>query len=86
MVARADGTIKRGRGRGRGGGPGSRGGRAGAAAAEGGGGRGGGPGSRGGGITRKPRITKADRAAREAEKLQREKMAPILARPAAYPG
>jgi hypothetical protein len=84
-VERADGTIKRGRGRGRGGGPGSRGGRAGAAASEGGSGRGGGPGSRGGGLTRKPRITKADRAQMEKEKLAREKVAPILARPAAYP-
>ncbi|EXJ95580.1 hypothetical protein A1O1_00702 [Capronia coronata CBS 617.96] len=87
-VERADGTIKRGRGRGRGGGPGSRGGRAGAAAAaaEGGSGRSGGPGSRGGGVTRKPRMTKSDRAQLEKEKLQREKMAPLVARPAAYPG
>ncbi|KAL2414938.1 hypothetical protein ABEF95_004381 [Exophiala dermatitidis] len=84
-VERADGTIKRGRGRGRGGGPGSRGGRAGAAAAEGGSGRGGGPGSRGGGVTRKPRITKSERAQMEKEKLQREKMAPLVARPTAYP-
>ncbi|KEF53659.1 uncharacterized protein A1O9_10059 [Exophiala aquamarina CBS 119918] len=84
-VERADGTIKRGRGRGRGGGPGSRGGRGGAGAAEGGSGRGGGAGSRGGGTTRKPRITKAERAQREQEKLAREKMAPILAKPSAYP-
>ncbi|RVX75520.1 hypothetical protein B0A52_00873 [Exophiala mesophila] len=80
-VERADGTIKRGRGRGRGGGPGSRGGRTAAAAAEGGSSRGGGPGSRGGGVTRKPRITKADRAQREQEKAAREKIAPLLARP-----
>ncbi|KAK5061215.1 hypothetical protein LTR84_007757 [Exophiala bonariae] len=84
-VERADGTIKRGRGRGRGGGPGSRGGRGGATAGEGGSGRGGGVGSRGGGTTRKPRITKAERAQREQEKLAREKMAPILAKPSAYP-
>ncbi|EXJ89746.1 hypothetical protein A1O3_02813 [Capronia epimyces CBS 606.96] len=86
-VERADGTIKRGRGgRGRGGGPGSRGGRTAAAAAESGSGRGGGPGSRGGGVTRKPRMTKSDRAQLEKEKLQREKIAPLVARPAAYPG
>ncbi|KIX01065.1 uncharacterized protein Z518_10131 [Rhinocladiella mackenziei CBS 650.93] len=85
-VERADGTIKRGRGRGRGGGPGSRGGRGSAAASEGGAGRGGGPGSRGGGITRKPRMTKADRLQLEKEKLAREKMAPIMAKPTAYPG
>ncbi|OQV03515.1 HPC2 and ubinuclein domain-containing protein [Cladophialophora immunda] len=85
-VERADGTIKRGRGRGRGGGPGSRGGRTAAGASERGSGRGGGPGSRGGGITRKPRITKDDRAQMEREKLQREKMAPLVAKPTAYPG
>ncbi|OAP58694.1 hypothetical protein AYL99_07784 [Fonsecaea erecta] len=84
-VERADGTIKRGRGRGRGGGPGSRGGRAAAGASERASGRGGGPGSRGGGITRKPRITKDDRAQMEREKLQREKMAPLVAKPTAYP-
>ncbi|KAH0845427.1 hypothetical protein FOPE_11356 [Fonsecaea pedrosoi] len=85
-VERADGTIKRGRGRGRGGGPGSRGGRVAAAASERASGRGGGPGSRGGGVTRKPRITKDDRAQMEREKLQREKMAPLVAKPTAYPG
>ncbi|KAJ9611664.1 HIR complex subunit [Cladophialophora chaetospira] len=84
-VERADGTIKRGRGRGRGGGPGSRGGRAAAAAAEGGSRRGGGPGSRGGGTTRKPRITKDERAQMEKEKLQREKMASLIPKPSAYP-
>lgn len=83
---RADGTIKRGRGRGRGGGPGSRGGRNTATATEKGAGRTSGPGSRGGGVTRKPRITKADRAQMETEKLQREKMATLVAKPAAYPG
>ena len=88
---RADGTVKRGRGRGRGGGPGSRGGRGGAAAAaaaaagEGGSGRGGGPGSRGGTATRKPRVTKAGRAMMEREKLDREKMAPLAAKPSGYP-
>lgn len=80
-VERAEGTTtKRGRGRGRGGGPGSRGGRGGASAAGGENStRGGGPGSRGGGITRKPRITKAERAQREAEKKQREQTATALA-------
>ncbi|KIY02737.1 uncharacterized protein Z520_01202 [Fonsecaea multimorphosa CBS 102226] len=82
-VERADGTIKRGRGRGRGGGPGSRGGRVATSERSG---RGGGPGSRGGGVTRKPRITKDDRAQMEREKLQREKMAPLVAKPTAYPG
>lgn len=33
-----------------------------------------GPGSRGGSTTRKPRITKADRARMEQEKLERERM------------
>jgi hypothetical protein len=63
--------------RGRGGGRGSRGGgRGGAARGEGTGrGRGGGPGSRGGTTTRKPRITKAEKLQREAEKEEREKLA-----------
>lgn len=80
-VERAEGTTtKRGRGRGRGGGPGSRGGRGGASAAGGENStRGGGPGSRGGGITRKPRITKAERAQREMEKKQREQNATAMA-------
>lgn len=80
-VERAEGgPAKRGRGRGRGGGPGSRGGR-GAASAGGGENstRGGGPGSRGGNITRKPRITKAERAQRELEKKQREQAGTSLA-------
>lgn len=84
---RADGTVKRGRGRGRGGGVGSRGGR-GAARVNGtdtGSGRAAGPGSRGGNTTRKPRITKAGRENMEKEKAEREKMAPIAARPAGYP-
>ncbi|KAI1619908.1 hypothetical protein EDD37DRAFT_197380 [Exophiala viscosa] len=84
-VERADGTIKRGRGRGRGGGPGSRGGRAAASTTEKGAGRTTGAGARGGGVTRKPRITKADRAQMETEKIQREKMATLVAKPAAYP-
>ncbi|RQM07562.1 hypothetical protein DH86_00002030 [Scytalidium sp. 3C] len=82
---RPDGPPKRGRGRGRGGssrggGPGSRGGMG--AGSRGGGG----PGSRGGSTTRKPRITKADRARMEEEKLQREKMAASTNMPATYPG
>jgi hypothetical protein len=69
---RADGTVRRGRGRGRGGtvrGETSGRGR----------GRGGGPGSRGGTTVRKPRVTKADRAMMDQEKLEREKMAANLA-------
>ncbi|KAI0813715.1 hypothetical protein GGR55DRAFT_542984 [Xylaria sp. FL0064] len=62
---RGDGLPKRGRGS-RGGRGGSRG-----AAAGTGRGRGGGPGSRGG-ITRKPRMTKADRAQMDREKAERE--------------
>ncbi|KAM0448686.1 hypothetical protein ACHAPV_007140 [Trichoderma viride] len=38
-------------------------------------GRGGGPGSRGGAATRKPRITKSEKAQREREKAERESMA-----------
>jgi len=60
-----DGLPKRGRGS-RGGRGGSRGGAAGT-----GRGRGGGPGSRGG-ITRKPRMTKADKAQMDREKAERE--------------
>lgn len=78
-TCRADGTIKRGRGRGRGGSTrGETSGR--------GRGRGGGPGSRGGQTVRKPRVTKADRAAMEQEKLEREKMAATIAakQPLAY--
>ena len=85
---RADGAPKRARGRGsRGGttrgGAGSRGGAAGSGA-----GRGGtaltGPGSRGGSTTRKPRITKADRARMEQEKLDREKMGTMTSMPSNY--
>lgn len=77
-----EGASKRGgRGRGRGGGPGSRGGRGGAASAAGteGSARGGGAVSRGSGVTRKPRITKAERQQRELEKKQREEAASALA-------
>lgn len=65
-----DGPPKRGRG-----GRGSRGGGRGASTRGGAGsGRGGGPGSRGGSITRKPRITKSEKAQREREKAERESM------------
>ncbi|KAF2660624.1 HPC2-domain-containing protein [Lophiostoma macrostomum CBS 122681] len=71
-VERADGTVRRGRGRGRGGtARGETSGR--------GRGRGGGPGSRGGSTVRKPRVTKADRAQMEQEKIEREKMAATIA-------
>jgi hypothetical protein len=71
-ISRADGTVRRGRGRGRGGtARGETSGR--------GRGRGGGPGSRGGSTVRKPRVTKADRAMMEQEKLEREKMAANIA-------
>ena len=70
---RADGTVRRGRGRGRGGSTrGETSGR--------GRGRGGGPGSRGGSTVRKPRVTKADRAAMEQEKIAREKMGEAIAK------
>ncbi|KAI0409193.1 hypothetical protein F4802DRAFT_604470 [Xylaria palmicola] len=70
-AGRGDGLPKRGRGS-RGGRGGSRG-----AAAGTGRGRGGGPGSRGG-ITRKPRMTKADRAQMDREKAEREANANLL--------
>ncbi|KAL1654487.1 HIR complex subunit [Didymella pomorum] len=77
-VERADGTVRRGRGRGRGGTTrGETSGR--------GRGRGGGPGSRGGQTVRKPRVTKADRAAMEQEKLAREKMGEAIAKQPAIP-
>ncbi|KAI1424225.1 hypothetical protein F5Y12DRAFT_467543 [Xylaria sp. FL1777] len=63
---RGDGLPKRGRGS-----RGGRGGNRGAAAGAGRGRGGGGPGSRGG-ITRKPRMTKADRAQMDREKAERE--------------
>ena len=97
-LPRADGTTKRGRGRGRGagsrGGAGASGANSGAAGAgsgtEGagsgtGGGRGRGGRGRGGATVRKPRVTKAERALMEQEKLNREKMAASLAtKPAQY--
>ncbi|CZS92596.1 hypothetical protein WAI453_006664 [Rhynchosporium graminicola] len=43
-----------------------------------------GPGSRGGLTTRKPRITKADRARMEQEKLEREKMGNMASMPGGY--
>ncbi|KAF3047670.1 hypothetical protein E8E12_011288 [Didymella heteroderae] len=77
-VERADGTVRRGRGRGRGGTTrGETSGR--------GRGRGGGPGSRGGQTVRKPRVTKADRAAMEQEKIAREKMGEAIAKQPAAP-
>ncbi|KAI9813531.1 MAG: hypothetical protein M1832_006262 [Thelocarpon impressellum] len=88
-IERANGTApRRGRGRGRGGstrGDRSSGaGRGGASAAEKS--SGGGPGSRGGSVTRKPRITKADRLRREQDKMEREKMATLAAKPSTYVG
>ncbi|KAF2399844.1 HPC2-domain-containing protein [Trichodelitschia bisporula] len=78
-VERADGTVKRGRGRGRG--TATRG----DAAARG---AGRGRGARGGTTVRKPRVTKADRALMEQEKLEREKQAALLAhnRPVQFNG
>ncbi|KAF3005090.1 hypothetical protein E8E13_009854 [Curvularia kusanoi] len=73
-VERADGTVKRGRGRGRGGTT------RGETSGRGRGRGGGGPGSRGGQTVRKPRVTKADRAAMEQEKLAREKMGESIAK------
>jgi hypothetical protein len=88
LSPRADGAPKRGRGRGRGGA--TRGGAARGGGALGGagprGGALGGPGSRGGSTTRKPRITKADRARMEQEKLDREKMGTMASMPGNYGG
>lgn len=83
---RADGAPKRGRGRG------SRGGRGGSTRGAHLGsiplGRNGlptsGPGSRGGSTTRKPRMTKADRARMEQEKAEREKMGTMASMPSSY--
>ncbi|KAF1988294.1 hypothetical protein K402DRAFT_411658 [Aulographum hederae CBS 113979] len=72
-VERSDGTVKRGRGRGRGGS--TRGDGTGRGRGRGGGG----PGSRGGTTVRKPRVTKADRAQMEQEKMERERVAQTLA-------
>jgi hypothetical protein len=80
-VDQAGGESKRGRGGGRGRGRG-RGASAAAGATGEPGGRGTGATSRGGGATRKPRVTKAGR---EREKQEREKMAPLAAKPSGYP-
>jgi hypothetical protein len=91
-LCRADGAPKRGRGRGSRGGSRSSGGRGGAAALAGATGLRpnglplSGPGSRGGSTTRKPRITKADRARMEQEKLDREKMGTMAQMPGNYGG
>ena len=82
-VERADGTVKRG---GRGGRGGSRGGAGRGDGTKTRGSRGGGPGSRGGATVRKPRVTKADRAKMDAEKVERERMAATAAKPTLYPG
>jgi hypothetical protein len=72
--------------RGRGGGRGRGRGRGASTAATGeAGGRGIGTNSRGGGTTRKPRVTKAGRAVLDREKQEREKMAPLAAKPSGYP-
>lgn len=71
-AGRGDGLPKRGRGS-----RGGRGGSRGAATGTGRGRGGGGPGSRGG-ITRKPRMTKADRAQMDREKAEREANASLL--------
>jgi hypothetical protein len=89
IIYRADGAPKRGRGRGSRGGARASGGRGGAAAAEKAARNGlplSGPGSRGGSTTRKPRITKADRARMEQEKLEREKMGSMASMPSNYGG
>ncbi|SLM40182.1 Hpc2-related domain [Lasallia pustulata] len=79
-VERADGTVKRGRGRGRGG-------TARAGGSTRGGATAGGPAAmRGAAAVRKPRVTKAARALMEQEKVEREKMAVLAAKPSTYPG
>ena len=77
------GESRRGRGGGRGRGRG-RGASTAAGATGEAGGRGIGTSSRGGGTTRKPRV-KAGRAVLEREKQEREKMAPLAAKPSGYP-
>ena len=83
-IERADGTVKRGGrgGRGTGRGGTTRGDGTGRTRGT----RGGGPGSRGGTTVRKPRVTKAERAKMESEKVEREKMAATAAKPTMYPG
>ncbi|KAG7009032.1 hypothetical protein G7Y79_00003g009000 [Physcia stellaris] len=73
-VERADGTTKRGRGSGRGRGGSTRGSRGGATR-----GRGGATGPR------KPRMTKAARETMDQEKVQRESLAMLAAKPTTYP-
>jgi hypothetical protein len=88
-ACRADGAPKRGRGRGSRGGARSTGTRGGSTLASAAGREGrpaSGPGSRGGSTTRKPRITKADRARMEQEKLDREKMGSMATMPNGYGG
>ena len=83
-VDQAGGESKRGRGGGRGRGRG-RGASTAAGATGEPGGRGLGAGSRGGGTTRKPRVTKAGKAVLDRESKEREKMAPLAAKPSGYP-
>ncbi|KAI4213471.1 MAG: hypothetical protein LQ351_003972 [Letrouitia transgressa] len=77
---RADGTVKRGRGRARG----PRGGTSGGTSR--GGANGGGTSTTKSGQPRKPRVTKAAKLQMEQEKVQRESMAPLAAKPTHYPG
>ncbi|KAE8449975.1 hypothetical protein EG329_007114 [Mollisiaceae sp. DMI_Dod_QoI] len=90
LESRGDGPPKRGRGRGSRGGTSRSSGRGGTTAAQEARARQGlplsGPGSRGGSTTRKPRITKADRARMEQEKLDREKMGSMASMPTNYGG
>ncbi|KAL9034566.1 MAG: hypothetical protein Q9214_006989, partial [Letrouitia sp. 1 TL-2023] len=79
-VERADGTVKRGRGRARG----PRGGTSGGSSR--GGANGGGTSTTKSGQPRKPRVTKAAKLQMEQEKVQRESMAPLAAKPTHYPG
>jgi hypothetical protein len=76
------GESRRGRGGGRGRGRG-RGASTAAGATGEAGGRGIGTSSRGGGATRKPRVTK--KAVLDRERQEREKMAPLAAKPSGYP-
>ncbi|KAL8713861.1 MAG: hypothetical protein Q9220_002006 [cf. Caloplaca sp. 1 TL-2023] len=87
-LSRAEGAPKRGRGRGRG----ARGGASGGTTRGGGGGSAA-PATPGPSTTltksgqpRKQRVTKAAKAIMEAEKVQRESMAPLAAKPTSYPG
>ncbi|KAI4165135.1 MAG: hypothetical protein LQ342_001412 [Letrouitia transgressa] len=80
ILSRADGTVKRGRGRARG----PRGGTSGGSSR--GGANGGGTSTTKSGQPRKPRVTKAAKLQMEQEKVQRENMAPLAAKPTHYPG